>query len=65
MIDVKFSHFNNGACPMCKHNTNCNILKSMNHSVNLVASAKFDKVMEIVVYRCPEFEEKDFIADKE
>jgi hypothetical protein len=37
----------------------------MNHSVNLVASAKFDKVMEIVVYRCPEFEEKDFIADKE
>jgi hypothetical protein len=58
MIDVRFSHFNNGACPMCRHYNDCPILHAMNKAVNEVTTPRYDTIMELVIYRCPEFEER-------
>jgi hypothetical protein len=44
----------NGACPICKHNEDCRIKRSLASSL-----ATFKGMdMEIVVYQCPQFAEK-------
>lgn len=56
MIDVVFSTLNNGACPLCKRREDCHILQSIEKILCNDVKPKYDHLMEIVIYRCPEFE---------
>ena len=59
MIEVKFNAFQNGACPLCKKHKDCYLLKAMSigASVSTKKKKEEDADMEIVVYRCTEFED--------
>jgi hypothetical protein len=56
-MNVLFSGQNTGACPLCKKWKECNILKMINGSVKNLGSTEKDDVLEVVIYRCPYFEE--------
>lgn len=47
----------NGACPLCKFNVSCGIKRALQASV--VSQGGKDEEMEIAVYSCPRFKEKD------
>lgn len=59
-MEVNFSKQGTGACPLCKHFLygRCHILSGLSRAANEQVQRKYDYVMEIVIYRCPEFEEK-------
>jgi len=57
MIDVKFSLHSNGACPICLHYKNCHIIEKVKKTLEDSCSPVYDDTIEIVIYRCPEFEE--------
>lgn len=56
-MEVNFSMEGTGACPMCKKWRLCRIHNYLTTTINDVVEKKYDHVMEIVIYRCPEFEE--------
>jgi hypothetical protein len=58
MIKVTFNAFRNGACPLCKKNENCPLIKAMEIALSVTIEKNREMPMEIVVYRCPEFQEK-------
>lgn len=45
----------NGACPLCVHNETCSLQKALTKSLNEYSGME----MEIVIYECPQFKEKD------
>ncbi len=57
MTEIVFNARNNGACAFCKKNKKCHILIRMEEAARDEVKNKFDDRMEIVIYRCPEFEE--------
>jgi len=57
MIKIKFSLHSNGACPLCVHYKKCHILEKLEETLKKNCSPVYDDTMEIVIYRCPEFEE--------
>ena len=58
MIKVDISSHNNGACPICKNYDNCHILRRLEEVLKSECTKIFDDTIEIVIYRCPEFEER-------
>jgi len=60
-IEVRISPKSTGACPICKNRYDCKILDNIIHAAKKTAKSKSDNVleMEIVIYRCPDFMEKD------
>jgi hypothetical protein len=59
MIDVRFSIQKTGACFLCKNFVGCGILKTIEKTIkDMNISSNNDNKMDIVIYRCPEFEEK-------
>jgi hypothetical protein len=46
----------NGACPLCATSGNCRIQRLLSGSVE---SARADSELEIVVYTCPYFSERN------
>lgn len=57
-VDIRFSALDTGACPFCVRYNQCHVIDSFKESIEKTISPKFDNVMEVVIYRCPEFEEK-------
>jgi len=47
----------NGACPLCRQNGSCRIQKALAGSLETISDQ--DAPIEIVVYSCPLFKEKD------
>jgi hypothetical protein len=57
-MEIKFSPLETGACPICRNFKSCRILEKIEKACLEEAEEKFDTVLEAVIYRCPEFEEK-------
>jgi len=57
MKKVHFSKRNNGACPLCRRNEDCHIIAALKETATCETREKYDDEMEIVIYRCPEFEQ--------
>ncbi|RKX94921.1 MAG: hypothetical protein DRP84_05760 [Spirochaetes bacterium] len=57
MIKVEISSHENGACPICKNYNNCHILQKLDETLKEVCNPIYDDTVELVIYRCPEFEE--------
>ncbi len=57
MIEVQISSHNNGACPICKNYRDCHILKRLEDVLKEECNQIYDDAVELVIYRCPEFEE--------
>jgi len=53
-IEINFR--GNGACPICNSNGHCRIQDTLYQSMN--AFSEYNNPMELVVYSCPQFEEK-------
>jgi len=58
MTKIYFSKRNNGACPLCRKYDQCHILFKLRETINLETKEKYDDEMELVIYRCPEFEQE-------
>ena len=56
MPDISFSTQDTGACPYCSHLNNCHILENLVELLEVEVDDRYDDEMEIVIYRCPEFE---------
>ena len=56
-MDIKFSAQGTGACAICTKKNKCRILMKTEELLSKKVTAKNDDVMEIVIYRCPEFVE--------
>jgi hypothetical protein len=50
----------NGACPLCDSNGNCRVQDTLSQAMD--AFSEPGDFMELVVYSCPQFQEK---ADRE
>jgi len=46
----------NGACPFCSFTGNCQIQETLEENLNAFSSE--DDPMELVIYSCPNFNEK-------
>lgn len=59
MPKIIFSVKKTGACPLCKMNNNCHIQRSTIEFLSNEVKDKYDDELELVIYRCPEFFEKN------
>jgi hypothetical protein len=57
MIEIKINSRGTGACPQCRYSY-CHIATAIRRALEDEVEAKHDNEIEIVIYRCPEFEEK-------
>ena len=57
-IKVRFSEYDPGICPYCKHYKKCKLLNKMTSFLEKEVEPKYDNYMEIVIYSCPYYEEK-------
>jgi len=64
MVDIKFSRLATGACPTCKCVFGCHILDFIEEELQKVVSSVKDKSMEMVIYKCPEFEQEEYNQPK-
>ncbi|GHV25135.1 hypothetical protein FACS189498_3100 [Spirochaetia bacterium] len=55
-MQIEINSRGNGACPLCQANGNCRVQETLAGGME-VFSGK-DDPMELVVYSCPQFEEK-------
>jgi hypothetical protein len=46
----------NGACPICKFTDNCNIQETLKKALEQYSGE--DNIMEMVIFSCPKFREK-------
>ncbi len=60
---IKFSSQGTGACPLCSNFEDCKILAKTEKTLQKVVDDKNDDVMEVVIYRCPEFTEIGLMED--
>jgi hypothetical protein len=58
VMEVNFSKQGTGKCPECKKFKTCFILSKLRAAANQAVPRKYDYLMELVVYKCPEFEDK-------
>lgn len=62
-MEVRFSPKGTGACPHCVNKSKCKILSEATKGLADGVEARNDDVMEIVIYRCPEFEDLNHQED--
>lgn len=62
MAEINFSLQDTGTCPYCKYHTNCIIQDSMTETIGDLVCNNYDDEMEIVIYKCPNFESDDIIG---
>jgi len=55
-MQVEINSRGNGACPLCNSSGNCRVQDSLYKSMSLFSES--GNPMELVVYSCPQFEEK-------
>jgi len=53
---IEINNRGNGACPLCAVSGNCRIQDTLTETIK--DSLNEDDLMEIVIYSCPQFEEK-------
>jgi hypothetical protein len=58
MLEVKINSRGTGACPQCRF-TSCHITTKIKEALKDVVAGKIDNEMEIVIYKCPRFVEKE------
>jgi hypothetical protein len=56
-MQIEINSRGNGACPLCGSNGNCRVQDTLAGAMAEFSSE--DDPMELVVYSCPRFEEKD------
>jgi hypothetical protein len=57
-MQVELNPRGNGACPFCTTAGTCPVQKTLGESLNKFSSDD-DNTMELVIYSCPFFDEKD------
>jgi hypothetical protein len=59
-MKIEINHRGNGACPLCGSYGNCRIRDTLVKSMSVFSDAAdpMELVMELVVYSCPQFQEK-------
>ena len=62
-MEIRFSVQGTGACHICARKHRCEILKETEKVLSEKVKAINDDIMEIVIYRCPEFEESQSVTD--
>ena len=55
-MQIELNSRGNGACPLCAVNGNCRVQDTLTEAMETFSSE--DDPMELVVYSCPQFEEK-------
>jgi hypothetical protein len=56
-MQVELNSRGNGACPLCTYTGNCQVQDTIKESLETFSSE--ENPMELVIYSCPNFEEKD------
>jgi hypothetical protein len=56
-MELEINSRGNGACPLCSQNGKCRVQVTLRKAMQAF-SAK-DDPMELVVYSCPQFQEKE------
>lgn len=59
MAEINFSTQDTGACPYCRRHNHCHIQDSLVELLIDEVHDSYDDEMEIVIYRCPEFQADD------
>ncbi|MDR1576191.1 MAG: hypothetical protein LBS37_09325 [Treponema sp.] len=55
-MQIEINSRGNGACPLCSSSGNCRVQDTLKKAMDSFSSR--DDLMELVVYSCPQFEEK-------
>jgi hypothetical protein len=55
-MEIEINARGNGACPLCNLNGRCRVQDTLTKAMDTFSSE--DDPMELVVYSCPQFEEK-------
>ncbi|MCL2179639.1 MAG: hypothetical protein FWB83_00780 [Treponema sp.] len=55
-MHIELNSRGNGACPFCSISGNCQIQETLRQTLDVFTSE--ENQMEIVIYSCPRFEEK-------
>jgi hypothetical protein len=55
-MQIEINSRGNGACPLCDSNENCRVQDTLKKAMDSFSNR--DDPMELVVYSCPQFEEK-------
>jgi hypothetical protein len=58
MVIIKISPQETGACPQCRNREFCLIIKTLDQELSRTVRKVNDDALELVIYRCPEFEER-------
>lgn len=58
-MEVNFNKLDRGACPSCRKRIPCTIQSALSTAANKIVEKNHSCVMEIVIYKCPEFIFKD------
>jgi hypothetical protein len=56
IMKIDFNVRGNGACPLCKKQQKCQLMKKVNTALEKLEVDNRDS-LELVIYRCPLFEE--------
>jgi len=59
MPDINISSQDTGSCPYCRHENECHIIDTMIEILEREVQDRYDDQMELVIYRCPEFEPEE------
>ena len=59
-MDIFISPRGTGACPFCRKFVNCHIVQAVRDTLTNEVKPIYDErvLVEMVIYACPEFEEK-------
>ncbi|MDR2730881.1 MAG: hypothetical protein LBB81_08290 [Treponema sp.] len=55
-MQIEINTRGNGACPICESSGNCQIQDTLTQTLELFTGE--NDLMELVIYSCPQFEEK-------
>ncbi|MDR1251994.1 MAG: hypothetical protein LBK62_07480 [Treponema sp.] len=55
-MQIEINPRGNGACPLCSSNEKCRVQDTLKKAME--SFSKKDDLMELVLYSCPQFEEK-------
>jgi len=56
-MQVELNSRGNGACPLCASCGNCHVQETLVQTLDSLSGE--DNTMELVIYSCPYFDEKD------
>ena len=65
MAEVYFSSQDTGACSYCRHHEKCHIQDTIEELLIDEVRDDNDDEMELVIYRCPEFEAEDIEIEED